>query len=387
MSVEDEIAQLNSAYFFREFTFSKNKFKPTTDLELELADAVVWLDDLRIIYQIKERNASTNTSPDQEEKWFKSAVLGKATKQVRNTLEYLQKYSLIEVANDRGHKFNLATTSASHIHKLVIYQPHEALPKACTAKRFHKSQTAGIIHVIKAADYLGILGTFVTPAEVSEYLAYREKLAEMWGSALEEVDEPVLVGHYLRNLPNEKPGTRFLKFLAELQQQDKDEWDISRIITLFPERRNTPEISPTDYYKIIKELAKVYRTDLRCFKQRFRLSMENSRKNESVKPYRFVASTGCGFIFIPLTKKEIPDRGKTLEAFTYLHKYDMHLDRCIGLTFAAEEGTGWYDVQWCLMEFPWKEDERTKGFIQENQPLRKVKAAVVERYGLDKMVD
>ncbi len=387
MNIENEIAILNSAYFFREFTFSRKTFKPDSKLELELADAVVSLDDLRIIYQIKERNAPAATTPEKEVKWFKSEVLGNATKQVRNTLEYLHKYPEIELCNDRGHKFNLAATSVPHTHKLVVYLPHDLLPESCKLKKYHKSQTAGIIHLVAASDYWGILETFVTPVEVAEYLAYREKLADIWGTVLEEVPEPALVGHYLRNLPDQKPSIKFLKFLAELQSQDKNDWDISRIITLFPERRTTPESNPAAYYRIIKELAKLYRTDMRAFKKRFRLSMDNALKNESVLPYRFVASTGCGFIFIPLIKEKIPDRDAALQSFTYLHKFDMHLDRCIGLTFVAENETGWCDVQWCRLDAPWHEDETTLAFIKENQPLREMKTAVVERYGLDKVPD
>ncbi len=126
---------------------------------------------------------------------------------------------------------------------------------------------------------------------------------------------------------------------------------------------------------------------MKMFKQRFALSMEKALKHESVRPYRFVASTGCGFIFIPLTKEESSDKHKTLKGLTYLHKYDRHLERCIGLTFIAEEGTGWCDVQWCRLESPWSEDERTRLFIKENQPLRELKTAVVERYGLENVPD
>jgi hypothetical protein len=385
-SFEERVALLNASYFFREFTFSRNKFKPNPASEVELADAVVSLDDLRIIYQVKERNVPPGTTVEKEEKWFKSEVLGKATKQVRDTLVYLQKYSQIEVCNDRGHKFNLAAATVPHIHKLIVYKPHDLLPPSCASKKYHKSQTAGVIHLIRAVDYLGILKTFVTPVEVAEYLAYRENLANIWGTVLEEVPEQALVGHYLRNLPDRKPTTEFLKFVAELQRQDDGEWDISRIISLFPDRRTTPQSSATDYYSIVKELAKLNRLDMGVFKVRFALSMDNAKKDESVRPYRFVATTGCGFIFIPLTEKEIPKRDVILRSFTYLHKYDVHLERCIGLTFVSEQATGWCDVQWCRLECPWAEDEKTRSLIDENKPLREVKRTVVERYGLDKLM-
>lgn len=386
MTFEETVSQLNAAYFFQEFTFSRNKFKPDPNTELQLADAVVSLDDLRIIYQVKERNDLANTTAEGEGKWFKSKVLTLATKQIRDTLEYLAKYPNIEVCNDRGHVFNLAEPSPSRLHKVIVYQANDLLPREWKQRKYHESKRAGIIHLLEATDYFGILRTFVTPAEVAEYLGYREQLARDWGTILESVPEQALVGHYLRNLPDLKPTLEFVQFLAELEKQDDDEWNISKIITLFPDRRTTPQKGPTEYYAIIKELAKMYRTDMRVFKERFTLSMKKALSETVVDPYRFVASTGCGFIFIPIQRKDMEKRDELLRAFTHLHKYDMKLDRCIGLSFTAEEATGFCDVQWCRVEFPWHEDERTRHFIKEH-PLRPLKAHRVERYGLENVPD
>ncbi|WP_461637115.1 hypothetical protein [Labilibaculum euxinus] len=56
---ESYISYLNSVFFFKEFTFGKNKFKVNdTKEELELADNVVWLDKILFITQIKERNGT-----------------------------------------------------------------------------------------------------------------------------------------------------------------------------------------------------------------------------------------------------------------------------------------------------------------------------------------
>jgi len=387
MTFEDKVSQLNAAYFFQEFTFSRNKFKPDPKTELELADAVVSLDDLRIIYQVKERNAPANTTAEREGRWFQSEILRHATKQIRDTLEYLKKYPNIEVCNDRGHSFNLAEPSPGRLHKVIVYHPNDLLPGEWKKKKYYESQTAGIIHLLHAADYLGILKTLVTPVEVAEYLAYREQLARVWGIDLETVPEQALVGHYLRNLPELPPTVEFVKLLAGLERQDQNDWDISKIITLFPERRTTPQKQPTEYYRIIKELAKMYRTDMRVFKERFALSMKKALSETLADPYRFVASTNCGFIFIPLQRKDLKRRDELLRAFTHLHKYDMKLDRCIGLSFIAEEGTGFCDVQWCCMEFSWHEDEQKSRFISEHSPLRPLKTHRIERYGLENVPD
>jgi hypothetical protein len=207
---EEAVGRLNALYFFNEFTFSTNTFKPNPADELELADKVVWLDDLLILSQIKERNAPQDTTAAKKEKWFREEVLKHATRQIRNTLTYLTTYPNIELCNNRGDPFNLAQAQVAQTHKLVIYNPHPLLPVECAREKFHQSKTAGAnMHLIHAGAYLGILRTLITPVEIAEYLTFRESLLGAWGTdALAEVSEKGLVGQYLRNLPDEIPTHR-----------------------------------------------------------------------------------------------------------------------------------------------------------------------------------
>jgi hypothetical protein len=386
MSFEDELAKLNAFFFFREFTFSSNQFKPAPQIELELADAVIWLDDFLIVAQIKERNAPASTTSEREEKWFNDTVVRAATRQIRNTLGYLKTYDSIEVHNDQGHQFNLAQAKVKCIHKVVIYDSDALLPQRCASKKFHTSRTAGAIHIIRSDDYLDILKTLITPSEINEYLSFRETVIKTWGSVVSEVSEEALLGQYLRNLPNERPSVGFLKHLAALEQR-AEEWDISRIITLFAERRTTSVKSPTDYYRILTELAKMNRTDMRLFKERFKLSMEKATSDEFVAPYRFTASTECGFLFIPLKRSQMGERLKILTALTELNKYDLKLSRCVGLTFVSEGKETWCDVQWCRLEFPWLEDSKITALLKNSYPFRLLTEKRIERYGISDLVD
>ena len=384
MRFEGALGKLNESYFFREFTFSTNTFRPDKRTELELADAVVWLDDFLIVVQVKERYAAFGATSTDEENWFNSEVLGKAVIQVGNTLQYLQSYDSIELANNQAHTFNLADAKNKRTHKLVIYHANENLPERCASQRFHESATAGVIHVIRSADYLGILETLITPAEVVQYLSFREELIKRWENVICEVTEQALVGQFLRNLPEQRPSSDFIKWLAVLQQRagDTQKWDISRIIHLFAERRNTPQESPTNYYRILKELAKLNRTDMDAFKNRFFHSMKMANADNVVLPNRFVASTGCGFVFIPLQRAQMGDRYHALMAFTQLNKYDLQLQRCVGLTFVSEGNETWCDVQWCRLDYAWEENAKFAAVLKKNYPFRPMKTAVVERYGL-----
>jgi hypothetical protein len=381
VNFEDAVGQLNSDYFFREFTFSSNTFKPNPNTELELADKVVWLDDLLILFQLKERNAPPTSTPDNERSWFADQILKKATRQIRDTMSYLKEFSQIEVRNNRGHVFNIATTQASRPHKLVVYNPHELLPTDCAFKKYHLSKTAGVIHLIHSAAYFGILRSLVTPVEVAEYLSFREALANKWENALSVVSEKAVVGQYLRNLPEEKPSLEFVKYVDKLEKKNND-WDIARIIHLFHQRQTTPDSLRETSYKVLQELAKLYRTEMAEFKKRFDFSMQKALADELCRPHRFSTSKGCGFVFIPLRRKDLPHRNSLLIKFTALNKYDQKLGKCIGLTFIAEDNGTSCDVQWSPMEFPWEQNFKLHTTLQDHYPFRPVREYKVERYGL-----
>lgn len=384
MTFEGALGKLNESYFFREFTFSSNTFKSDRRTELELADAVVWLDDLLIVVQVKERYAAFGATLADEENWFRNEVLGKAVAQVGNTLRYLQAYDSIELVNNQGHALNLADAKGKRTHKLVIYHTKEKLPDSCAAQKFHHADGSGIVHIFRSGDYLGILETLITPAEVHEYLSFRQEVIRRWPTEVSEVCEHALLGHFLHNRADIKPTQEYVRLLDAMRQKagNSPEWDISRIIQLFAERRTTPQTAATDYYRTLKEIAKLNRTDMAQFKERFKLSMEMANADRVVLPYRFVASTGCGFLFLPLKRSRMAHRIDDLMAFTHLSKYDLKLERCVGLSFVSEGNGTWCDVQWCLVAHPCKEQPKYEEILKENYPFRPMKTAVVERYGL-----
>ncbi|PYT95709.1 MAG: hypothetical protein DMG36_01785, partial [Acidobacteria bacterium] len=323
MSFENDLGNMNESFFFREFTYSSNTFKPDRKTEYELADSVVWLDEFLMVVQVKERFPSFGATIQDEENWFKNEVLGKATKQIGNTLRYLNTYDSITLTNRQGHEFNLANAKDKRVHKLILYKSENKLPSELASQKFQDDPTAGIVHIIECGDYLGVLQTLITPSEVQQYLAFREIVIKRWSDVVSEVPEQALVGQFLRNVPEERPSLKFLYFLKMLQQKakDTDEWDVSRIIHLFPRRRSTPQKVPTDYYRILKELAKLNRTDMGLFKERFKKSMEVAEADKNVLPYRFDATTECGFLFIPLPRSEESHKIEILKTLTALNKY------------------------------------------------------------------
>ena len=65
--IETVVARdLHNMLYLAEFTFAANKFSPVGGSEVELADAVVALDDTLMIFQIKERSAASVGAADAE---------------------------------------------------------------------------------------------------------------------------------------------------------------------------------------------------------------------------------------------------------------------------------------------------------------------------------
>ena len=119
MDIESAVAHFNELYFFKEFTYSKNKFRDKNNQELDAADCVVSLDNIMLIFQIKERNTSSSTNSVDERKWFENKVKKLAKNQIKDSLKYLANQG-VELTNRRGDTFNTSTTSALQSHRIIV---------------------------------------------------------------------------------------------------------------------------------------------------------------------------------------------------------------------------------------------------------------------------
>lgn len=377
-SFADELAALNEWHFFREFVYSQTTFRPAPKQEVELADNIVCLGDILIAYQLKQREHLAGSDAATERRWFESKVLGKATRQIRDTDRYLREHESIELQNARGHRSQLTFSSVRQFHKLVVYLPQHQLPDECRAIKHHCSNTVGVIHVMSGHDYLGIVRTLLTPAEVADYFAFRERLVAHWPADILHVSEASIVGQYLSGDFDHRPSAEYAEYLKRLEHH-ADEWDMSGIITKFPDRV-TMDNEPTDYYPIVREISLLKRDELRQLKQRYQISLEKARADEFARPYRMaVPRTGCGFVFIPTTKDLLPRRQVGLTNLTLAHKFDQRLSKCVGVSI-ADDVKPWFTVLWCYIEFPWEDDPEMELWLKESSPFREVRHVVSPRY-------
>ena len=170
---ENNISNINSNVFFKEFTFSKNDFKDLdTNQKLEFADNVVWLDDILFIIQIKDKEGENGN----EKKWFENKILKKAVLQIKSTLNYLESYNEISIQNEKGHFLNIVNAqNCKTKRKIIIYDSHESFPEDLRQKKFYQSSKIGLVHLFYAEDYYWICKFLITPAEIDEYLEFREQ--------------------------------------------------------------------------------------------------------------------------------------------------------------------------------------------------------------------
>ncbi|MDA8118688.1 MAG: hypothetical protein M0Z85_01255 [Gammaproteobacteria bacterium] len=378
MTLEETLANLNEWHFFREFVYSENTFSPTPQQELELADNLLWLGDILVAYQLKERMAPNEATQETERKWFENKVVGDATSQMRDTVRYLRENPTITLRNHRGHERRLVFKDIATFHRLVVYLPSQRLPPVCLETKAHISKTEGLIHVIAAHDYLRIVRTLLTPTEFADYLSFRANVIEKWEKESRAVPEEALIGQYLSGEPVAIPSPDYIKYLLALDR-DTQEWDISGIISNFS-KRMVAESNSEQYYLIIGELACLCRNELKEFKRRFFGSLEEARSDRCTPPYGMVSSRGCGFVFVPMTKELYQRREVGLQNLTEGYKYLHHLSKCIGVAIGDVRSDRSFVAHWCYLSSAWKQDGELDKALTENNPFRPTKIVKVPLY-------
>jgi hypothetical protein len=374
--LEPRVAHLNQNFFFREFSFSQTTFKPVDGDELELADHVVWLDNLLLSFQLKQRMGEEATA-ETETKWFRSKVINKAKSQVKDTHRYLAAHAPIQVTNERGHTFSLDASRIQRWHDVILYEPHPLLPADLLNTKSVLSSEVGLIHVFTLDSYHKVAQILFTPAEIADYLDYRRDLLSRAFEQIKELPEDALLGHYLYGDTQSVPHSDATRWVENLDKESFS-FDLSPMLHRFAEKIvpsepwGLPPTSSTDYYPILQELALLNRSELRWFKERRDMVLDWCRKDRVEWPTRMVSPrTGCGFILIPIPAEDRANLGKALQTFTYAHKYDQRLTKCIGMA-VCKDGSYW-DMGWCFWEEEWIHDPHMDKMLKSNPPLHPVR--------------
>lgn len=374
---ENLITSINTNVFYKEFTFDKNDFYPK-DGKKELADNIMWLDELLFIIQIKERNLSK--AKGSIDSWFKSKVLGKAKKQIKDTLKYLRQYDSIPIGNKRNQFIDIAKVDSFGINKLIIYQSDDTLSEENKNIKFYESKDVGYIHIFSLEDYFWICKYLVNPAELDEYLKFRERIYSKHKEIINVFPEQYILSHFINTNDETHIEPKYIETLSKLKK-DSENFDMSHIIENFREKiRVESQYNSVEYHAIIKEIAKLKRYELLEYKKRFLLIMEDVNKNEIHPPRRFTSErTGCGFVFISLTKEQIQNWQNGLQNFTLIYKYKRKLKKCLGV-IVFKVGN-FYDFNWAYIEDDWKYNKELEVMVEREKEFYKQSSRVeIDRY-------
>ena len=364
---EDTIAQINTNVFFKEFTFCKNDFKALdSNQKLEFADNVVWLDDLLFIFQIKERNKESSSD---DRNWYNNKVINKGVKQIKSTLKYLTSYPDIKIENEKGHVLNISEASnCNPIRKIIIYSPNDSFPEELRQKRFYESSEVGLIHLFHAEDYYWICRYLITPAEIDEYLGFREDYYLASPKRSDIIPEQYILAHFFETTETDHYDPEYISNLQQVSL-DFEQFDLSHIIKNFADKITFGNYR-TEYYPIIQEIAKLNRAELNEFKKRFIKSAEVCESKEIVFPYRFFTPrTDCAFIFVPIHSSKSCNWNNILHNFAGCHKYDQKARKCLGVAiFRDPNASDHFIINWSYLEKQWEFDSELEQMIKDNPP-------------------
>jgi len=361
---ELQLTQINNSVFFKEFTYSDTRIYGDGGDTKELADNIVWIDELLLAYQVKGRDPNAVKDLETELRWFENTVCGKAKKQIKDTISFFDKYHTLPVTNGRGHKIDIAQANVSVLKKLIIYQPNSNHLYSKRYLKFLGSSVVGNIHIFHIDDYQMVCKYLITPTELSDYLTFREELYEFHKLQVELLPEEYIISHYFTTSSTDHTDPSYLTNLVRINE-DKDDFDLSLITENFQSKIVMGnEETNTQYHSIIKEIAKLHRQVLTEFKTRYKKILNMANDNETEPPLRFLSSkSACGFVFIALKsdKSQYWENAllNSLETYKYKHK----LPKCLAVLI-FKEGP-FFEIRWAFQESPWVYDAALEKSVQD----------------------
>lgn len=377
--LEEFIADLNANIFFAEFAFAATELTVPGEGQVELADHLILIGEIGLAFQLKERNKDASSDPRAVKKWFENKVYKTAVRQLSTTRRLLVRFQGATLKNHRGHSVAVLAEDIDDIHGIVIYRAPNV--QGYVAKRYYNSKSAGFVHFLSAADYLGLCRLLVTPTEISEYLAFRRVLLSK-EDEYSSVPEQALLGQFIAEESDAKPSADFSR-VTEGLIDDSDEWDLSFFTQQFGGKivYREGDQSITSHYGILRQFARLSRAELRAFKQRLRLCIDAAASERQELPYRFACSrTSCGFVLIPLSDVTVEHARKILTALTLMCKHDFGVKVQVGLTIVRRSAA--MDIEWAYLDSPISPNPKLDMFLKTDSPFRPTSDQIVERYSV-----
>jgi hypothetical protein len=363
--LDDFLDQHNSNVFARAFSFGTNQLPATAEKESQLADRVLLVDDIGLIFQLREREHKVTAKSGDLEKWVSGQVVRKGVRRVQATRELLASYASLSVVNHFGHRITVTPSKPDALVGIVIYRvPPKSRP--FRAARFKQYRHGGFVHILRDSDYFEICQHFVTPAEMVDYFRFRRDILLSWDPPSTAVSEAALIGQYLledfSSPPSSSleraarsrggPASSEFSFVldslgAELSlpdEEDEDEEDDSH-----EDENGTHHMITSHRYEILTELALLGRYELRALKLQVRTALEAVRANRFEQPLRIAsARRQCGFLIVPLMREFLERSLEALDSLAMASKHELDLKRQIGI--GMWQTSEFVDIEWVFLE-------------------------------------
>lgn len=349
-SFDSRVAKLHEFFFFREFTFANCTFD-TPSGEQEFSDILVYLGELCICVENKERASDASQTAGGLQSWLEGRVK-KALGQLKRTRAHINSGAEFRLRNAIGDEIGVQIPKSATIHYIILLEGLHDWNRVVSPIRIRASRSVDIVaHCILSLEYLAIVRTLITPAEIGEYLGFRARTLSKHSIESTFLPEECLLGQYISGKWTWYPEKGFELHFQSLKQ-NLEAWELGNFINSL---RDTLIGGKNDnYYKIARELALLKRTDLQEFALRLRRSIEASKSRKLFGPFRFVATNGTGFIFMAVPP-DLAVHSETISSNNAsVHKYDQRLDKCVALV-VGPEGDGWHRLVWSYVEGPWKQ--------------------------------
>ena len=361
---------LNGKFFFREFTHSDNKLKQKNGDEYELADSVIYIKNILIIFQIKRRENQTYDI-EKEDNWYDNKVIGLAKKQIRDTLDYLDKNPIAKVINQYGYETQIDYSKVEKVFKVIVFDNDNLSYQK--QERIYDSRNSGLIHIFEISDYQDIFTTLLTPQEFIEYLEFREGLYRNHGQLINRVLERALLGQFILGNFEDKPNETYMLAYFTLNREEIDIIDLIRSLSEHHVDSDSYS-SITDFYAVLQEFALMNRAHFRRLSKLHKNCFEHMQKTENSPLWNRIhfGDLDLGVLFVVTNKESIDERRKFLEGLFLLAKYSMKVSKQIGVMYKKESG-GNILIEWMYLDHEWVMDEQIDELLSNNNPFGELK--------------
>ena len=338
---EKDTERIALKVFYGEFVFSDLWFTNKNigqGTNIELADLIINMGEDCLAFQVKTRNGKIQE--DGDKKWIAKQIKS-AKKQLVDTFNNIQVDGLPEFVNKKGNSIKLGKQG---IFSGIIILKNENIyeyPKIVKCNRLN-----GIVHCFTEKDFNVCCEKLVIPKDILEYFYFRERYYEIDEEVKEK--ENVCINKFL--------FAKYKSTCFDLQTIN----DFKEVLNNFKEKLINKD--ENEYRYIVEILAMFGRTEISMFTTIFGKLFVAARNGiysdrMFIKP---INEKRHSILFI--SQKNL--NHKYASYITQLFMYQLKIDKCLTVILHIEDNVE-FEIDWLLMEFPWRKNLQMENLINE----------------------